>query len=145
MRLLTITVTEEYSVPPGRSGELVQNQARFPMPEPACRVFIISTQACNKMQRRNNVMTPRQKSLVRILVWALFMSAFPSLSHALTCAAGSGPTITVQPGDDVQSKVTSAGCGATFLFKAGVYNNFSVVPLDYDQFISTTPKGAILS
>ena len=90
-------------------------------------------------------MTPRLKSLIRTLVWALFMAALPSVSHALTCAAGSGPTITVQPGDDVQSKVTSAGCGATFLFKAGVYNNFSVVPLDYDQFISTTPKGAILS
>ena len=45
----------------------------------------------------------------------------------------------------MQSLVTSSGCGATFNFAPGTYNNFSVVPLDYDQFISTTPKGAILS
>jgi hypothetical protein len=67
------------------------------------------------------------------------------VGYAQTCAAGSGPTLTVVPGDDVQSKVNSAGCGSTFMFSPGVYNNFSVVPLDYDQFISSTPKAAILS
>jgi hypothetical protein len=75
----------------------------------------------------------------------LVACAFSGRSLAQACAPGSGPTLNVQPGDDVQSLVTSSGCGATFLFASGVYNNFSVVPLDYDQFTSVTPQGAILS
>jgi hypothetical protein len=31
------------------------------------------------------------------------------------------------------------------MFRSGVYNNLSVVPLDYDRFISSSPKGATLS
>jgi len=69
----------------------------------------------------------------------------PKSGYSQSCSAGSGPTLTVVPGDDVQSMITSAGCGATFLFSPGTYNNFSVVPLDYDQFVSTTPKAAVLS
>ena len=79
------------------------------------------------------------------LLQAILIFALQGVNYAQTCALGSGPTIAVQPGDDVQAKVTSAGCGSTFMFSPGVYTNFSVVPLDYDQFISTTPKGAILS
>jgi Right handed beta helix region len=92
------------------------------------------------------LMTPRPNVLIASLLWLLLVTlALPSLSFGQTCSPGSGPTITVQPGDDVQSKVNAAGCGATLLFNPGVYKNFSVVPLDYDQFISSTPKAAILS
>jgi hypothetical protein len=90
-------------------------------------------------------MVPRRNILIRSCLGALFACGLCGFTSAQTCTSGSGPTVTVQPGDDVQSKVTSAGCGATFLFNPGTYNNFSVVPLDYDQFISTTPKAAILS
>jgi hypothetical protein len=69
--------------------------------------------------------------------------------YAQTCAPGSGPTIDVGPtGFDnatFQSTVTSAGCGATFVFSPGTYNYFSIVPLDYDQFVSSTQYGAVLS
>ncbi len=90
-------------------------------------------------------MEPRRNILIRGVLAAVFACLLCGLAAAQTCALGGGPTVTVQPGDDVQSKVTGSGCGATFLFGPGTYNNFSVVPLDYDQFISTTPKAAILS
>jgi hypothetical protein len=90
-------------------------------------------------------MTYRRSFLIYSLFLALPALAFPRIGSAQTCAQGSGPTVAVVPGDNVQSMVTSAGCGATFLFSPGVYTNFSVVPLDYDQFISSTPKAAILS
>jgi hypothetical protein len=76
---------------------------------------------------------------------SVLLLSLAGLSYAQTCSLGSGPTVAVQPGDDVQSLVNSAGCGSTFMFSPGVYSNFSVVPLDYDQFISSTPKAAILS
>jgi hypothetical protein len=84
------------------------------------------------------------RALIKTGLWVVLACLVSGLSYA-QCAQGSGPTVTVQPGDDVQAKVTAAGCGATFVFSPGVYNNFSVVPLDYDQFISSTPKAAILS
>lgn len=90
-------------------------------------------------------MTQQRGFVSNAFLWALLVFALPCLGYGQTCAAGSGPTVAVVPGDNVQSMVTSAGCGATFNFAPGVYNNFSVVPLDYDQFISTTPKAAILS
>lgn len=90
-------------------------------------------------------MTYLRNSSTRTFLLALLALVFPFVGYAQTCATGSGPTVTVVPGDNVQSMVTSAGCGATFMFSPGVYNNFSVVPLDYDQFISSTPKAAILS
>jgi hypothetical protein len=80
-----------------------------------------------------------------ITVACVLLFALADSGYAQTCSSGSGPTVTIQPGDDVQSLVDGAGCGSTFMFGAGVYNNFSVVPLDYDQFISTTPRAAILS
>lgn len=89
-------------------------------------------------------MRGRRNILIGTMVMAMTLVA-AGASYAQTCAPGSGPTITVSPTDNVQSKVTGAGCGATFMFNPGVYNNFSVVPLDYDQFISITPKAAILS
>lgn len=91
-------------------------------------------------------MSPRTISFI-ISAFLCGLLTFPlaDLGHAQTCGPGSGPTVTVQPGDDVQSLVNSAGCGAIFTFSPGVYNNFSVVPLDYDQFISSQPQGAILS
>jgi hypothetical protein len=89
-------------------------------------------------------MTRRRNILIGTLVVAMTLT-LTGASYGQSCGPGSGPIITVSPGDNVQSEVTTAGCGATFMFKPGVYNNFSVVPLDYDQFISITPKAAILS
>lgn len=89
-------------------------------------------------------MTIRQGFQKCVLV-LIAVCATPLISLAQNCGPGTGPTVNVQPGADVQTLVTNAGCGATFLFSPGVYSNFSVVPLDYDQFISTTPKAAILS
>jgi hypothetical protein len=86
-----------------------------------------------------------RKHVLGLLSVVAVICAVSITSSAQNCSTGSGPTMTVQPGDNVQSMVTSAGCGATFMFSPGIYNNFSVVPLDYDQFISTTPKSAILS
>jgi hypothetical protein len=90
-------------------------------------------------------MTKRQRSFTGGMFAVLVALILPCAGYGQVCAAGSGPTVTVIPGADVQSLINSAGCGSTFMFGPGVYNNFSVVPLDYDQFISTTPKAAILS
>src|ERR1700737_3923222 len=83
--------------------------------------------------------------LAPTLLCALLSLALADPGYAQTCGPGSGPTVTVQPGDDVQSLVNSVGCGSTFMFSPGVYKKLSVVPLDFDQFISSTPQGATLS
>ena len=54
-------------------------------------------------------------------------------------------TVTVSPGNDVQGAINSNPPGTQFNFNPGVYHNLSLVPKDYDQFISSTPKGATLS
>ncbi|MBV9343255.1 MAG: right-handed parallel beta-helix repeat-containing protein, partial [Acidobacteria bacterium] len=50
--------------------------------------------------------------------------------QAQSCAPGSGSTVTLHPGDDVQSLVNSNPCGSTFIFAPGVYPNVTVFPID---------------
>jgi Right handed beta helix region len=85
--------------------------------------------------------TPRfLTSLGTLLIVALILTL--GGTAAAQCCVG---TVTVSPGDDVQAAVNSNPSGTQFIFNPGVYPNLSVVPKDYDQFISSTPLGATLS
>jgi hypothetical protein len=83
----------------------------------------------------------------RLLTWITVLLLVPSIlmlcgtAVAQCCVA----TVTVSPGEDVQALVNSNPSGTQFIFKSGVYHNLSIVPKDYDQFVSATAKGATLS
>lgn len=51
-------------------------------------------------------------------------------AHAQTCTPGSGVTVTVHPGDDVQTIVNGSICGSTFIFAPGTYNNLTIFPIN---------------
>jgi hypothetical protein len=57
--------------------------------------------------------------------------------RALSCNG-----VTINPGDNIQSKVTASPTGTTFCIKAGTHKRQSVKPKDNDKFIGE--KGAIL-
>jgi len=71
----------------------------------------------------------------RLLPWtSLFLTLFTlitaNLGFAQTCTPGTGITVTVHPGDNVQSIVNSTVCGSTFVFAPGVYSNLTIFPIN---------------
>ena len=96
----------------------------------------------------------RSPSMIKVLLFVTVVVFIASASaQAQTCAPGSGPTVTVHPGDDVQSIVNSNPCGSTFIFAPGTYPNLTIFPInentnpiDGDSFLgqfarnSTTPS-----
>lgn len=90
---------------------------------------------------RSRSNTHRTLTLVGILLIGVSLVALSGTAVAQCCVG----TVTVNPGDDVQAAVNNNPAGTQFIFNPGVYHNLSVVPKDYDQFISSTPLGATLS
>jgi hypothetical protein len=64
-----------------------------------------------------------------LLLSALSQFMLASL-YAQSCAPGSGSTVTLSPGDDVQSIVNSTPCGSKFIFSPGTYSNVTIFPID---------------
>src|SRR5579863_888749 len=85
--------------------------------------------------------TQRILTCVGMLLVGMSIVALSSTATAQCCVG----TVTVNPGDNVQTAVNNNPSGTQFIFNPGVYPNFSVVPKDYDQFVSSTPLGATLS
>ena len=64
------------------------------------------------------------------LLLALLTLATARPGYAQTCTPGTGVTVTVHPGDNVQSIVNSNVCGSTFVFAPGVYSNLTIFPIN---------------
>lgn len=64
------------------------------------------------------------------LLLVLLTVCLAGLGYAQTCTPGTGSTVTLHPGDDVQSIVNSTVCGSTFIFAPGVYSNVTIFPID---------------
>ncbi len=62
-----------------------------------------------------------------------------TLTSVLNCAqaAQTGQTVTIHPGDNVQSIVESHAAGTTYVFSAGMYRRVEIQPHDNDIFIAT--------
>lgn len=83
-----------------------------------------------------------------LLRTGLFLTlATAHLGYAQTCTPGTGATVTVHPGDNVQSIVNSNVCGSTFIFAPGVYSNVTIFPvnettnpIDGDTFRGQYPR-----
>jgi hypothetical protein len=64
------------------------------------------------------------------LLLTLLTLATARPGYAQTCTPGTGVTVTVHPGDNVQSIVNGNVCGSTFVFAPGVYSNLTVFPVN---------------
>src|SRR6266853_1083786 len=91
------------------------------------------------IESRSN--TQRFLPSIGILLIVVAMLTLGGTAAAQCCVA----TVTVSPGVDVQAAINSNPPGTQFIFNPGVYHNLSIVPKDYDQFVSSTLKGATLS
>jgi hypothetical protein len=91
------------------------------------------------IESRSN--TQRFLPSIGILLIVVSMLTLGGTAVAQCCVG----TVTVSPGVDVQAAINSNPPGTQFVFNPGVYHNLSVVPKDYDQFVSSTLKGATLS
>ena len=66
----------------------------------------------------------------KVLLFMIVAVMVTAYAQAQTCTPGTGPTITVHPGDDVQSIVNSNICGSTFIFAPGTYANLTIFPIN---------------
>jgi hypothetical protein len=76
---------------------------------------------------RPNISLP-SKILLTGLSLALFTLTVALRGYAQTCTPGTGVTVTLKPGDNVQSIVNSNVCGSTFIFSPGTYSNVTIFP-----------------
>ncbi len=91
-------------------------------------------------------MDPRPLSIPRGQRTVVSITAFLTLFIGLAvirpsiCFAG---TVTVSPGENIQSVINSYSTGTTFVFTPGIYRLQTLVPKSYDSFVGQT--GAIIS